>query len=134
MRSPEGRILVDGFFDSVVDVTDDDRRLIEQIPFDPDEVKAELGINGFFGEPGYSAPERLRARPTLEINGITADFQGEGIKTVLPARASAKITCRLVPIRIPTRSTASSSSTWPRTGPRGSLQLLEPCRSRPDRT
>ncbi|GIV76744.1 dipeptidase [Litorilinea aerophila] len=102
MRSPDGKILVDGFYDDVV-FTEEDRRLIAQVPFDEAEFKAELGVTELFGEPGYSTLERIWARPTLEVNGIWGGFQGEGVKTVLPNQAHAKITCRLVANQQPAR-------------------------------
>ena len=61
----------------------------------------EIGVEALFGEPGYTPRERTWARPTLEINGIWGGFQGEGVKTVLPNAAHAKITCRLVPDQDP---------------------------------
>jgi acetylornithine deacetylase/succinyl-diaminopimelate desuccinylase-like protein len=96
MRSPAGTILVEGFYDAVIPLSDTDRALIAAVPFDEAEYKARLGIDGLVGEPGYTARERNWARPTLEINGIWGGFQGEGVKTVIPGEAHAKITCRLV--------------------------------------
>ncbi len=101
MRSADGKILVDGFYDDVVDLTADDRAKIAAVPFDEAAYKAQLGINEVYGEPGYSTRERAWARPTLEINGIWGGFQGEGVKTVLPNEAHAKITCRLVADQAP---------------------------------
>ncbi|MGH2479209.1 MAG: M20/M25/M40 family metallo-hydrolase, partial [Ktedonobacteraceae bacterium] len=65
-------------------------------PFDEDALKTRVGVNALLAEPGYTSQEHLAARPTLEVNGIWGGFQGEGIKTVLPNEAHAKITCRLV--------------------------------------
>jgi acetylornithine deacetylase/succinyl-diaminopimelate desuccinylase-like protein len=96
MRSAEGEILVEGFYDAVRSLSDEDRAMIARVPFDEAAYKAQLGVTGLFGEPGYSTYERGWARPTLEVNGIWGGFQGEGVKTVLPAEAHAKITCRLV--------------------------------------
>lgn len=96
MRSPDGKITVDGFYDDAVDLTEEDRRQISAVPFDEARYLAELGVDAGFGEPGYTLPERAWARPTLELNGIWGGFQGEGVKTVLPKEAHAKITCRLV--------------------------------------
>jgi acetylornithine deacetylase/succinyl-diaminopimelate desuccinylase-like protein len=96
MRSPEGKILVKGFYDSVIPLTEANRRQIATVPFDETEFKTGLGIEDIFGEPGYTTMERIGARPTIEINGIWGGFQGEGTKTVLPKEAHAKVTCRLV--------------------------------------
>lgn len=101
LRSPEGKILVKGFYDGVRPLTDEERADIARVPFDEKEFFAGVGVTEGFGEPGYSTLERLWARPTLEVNGIWGGFQGEGTKTVLPAEAHAKITCRLVPDQEP---------------------------------
>jgi acetylornithine deacetylase/succinyl-diaminopimelate desuccinylase-like protein len=103
MRAPDGKITVDGFFDDVRPLTDDDRQTIARVPFDEAAYKAGVGVEALFGEPGYSTHERAWARPTLELNGIWGGFQGEGTKTVLPNEAHAKITCRLVPDQDPVR-------------------------------
>jgi acetylornithine deacetylase/succinyl-diaminopimelate desuccinylase-like protein len=96
LRSPEGKILVEGFYDSVLPLSDADRAAIAAIPFDSHEYQEKVGVTALLAEPGYTSQEHLAARPTLEINGIWGGFQGEGVKTVLPAEAHAKITCRLV--------------------------------------
>ena len=96
MRSPEGHILVEGFYDNVVDLTDQERSFIAQVPYSEADYKSMLGVDALWGEPGYTTRERNWARPTLEINGIWGGFQGEGAKTVIPGKAHAKITCRLV--------------------------------------
>lgn len=100
-RDKEGVIQVEGFYDDVRPVSDEERAEFAALEFDLEKEKAELGINEDFGESGYSFVERTWIRPTLEINGITGGFSGEGIKTVLPAEASSKITCRLVPDQDP---------------------------------
>jgi acetylornithine deacetylase/succinyl-diaminopimelate desuccinylase-like protein len=104
LRSPDGKIAVPGFFDDVEDLTEEDRRQIAAVPFDEQKYFADLGASAGFGEPGYTTRERAWARPTLEINGIWGGFQGEGVKTVLPKEAHAKITCRLVPNQTPDRT------------------------------
>lgn len=96
MRSPEGKILVEGFYDAVIPLTEAERAAIAAIPFNAQEYQERIGVSALLAEPGYTSQEHLAARPTLEINGIWGGFQGEGIKTVLPAEAHAKITCRLV--------------------------------------
>jgi acetylornithine deacetylase/succinyl-diaminopimelate desuccinylase-like protein len=103
MRSLEGKILVEGFFDDVVPLTETDRETMADVPFDEKKYFDNLGLEEGFGEPGYTTRERAWARPTLEINGLWGGFQGEGLKTVLPNQAHAKITCRLVPNQRPDR-------------------------------
>ena len=101
MRSPQGKILVEGFFDAVRELSESERAQIAEIPYDESQYLAELGLTQLFGEAGYSTYERAWVRPTLEVNGIWGGFQGEGIKTVIPSLAHAKITCRLVPDQEP---------------------------------
>lgn len=96
MRSPDGKILVEGFYDDVRDLTEEDRELITAVPHDDEAFRAQIDVPDTFGEPGYTTVERQFARPTLELNGIWGGFQGDGTKTVLPNEAHAKITCRLV--------------------------------------
>ncbi|TAA73642.1 dipeptidase [Planococcus salinarum] len=100
-RDKEGVIQVEGFYDDVLPVSDKERAEFAALEFNLENEKKELGITEDFGEKGYSFVERTWIRPTLEINGITGGFSGEGIKTVLPAEASSKITCRLVPNQDP---------------------------------
>lgn len=100
-RDKEGVIQVEGFYDDVLEVSDAERAEFAALEFDLEQEKKDLGITEDFGEKGYSFVERTWIRPTLEINGITGGFSGEGIKTVLPAEASSKITCRLVPNQDP---------------------------------
>ena len=101
MRSPQGKILVDGFYDAVRNLTEAERCQIAEIPYDESQYLGELGVEQLYGEDGYSTYERAWVRPTLEVNGIWGGFQGEGIKTVIPSTAHAKITCRLVPDQEP---------------------------------
>lgn len=103
MRAADGRITVAGFYDDVVPLSAEDRAHIAAVPFDEAAYLAALGVDAAFGEPGYTTVERAWARPTLEINGIWGGFQGEGVKTVLPNQAHAKLTCRLVANQTPER-------------------------------
>ena len=103
MKAPDGRITIAGFYDDVVDLSDADRDAIARAPWDEAAYLAQTGAPATHGEPGYSTRENLWARPTLEINGLTSGWQGQGTKTVLPAAASAKITCRLVADQNPER-------------------------------
>lgn len=96
-RDEHGTIQVEGFYDDVIPLSEEERKAYAALQFDEEALKKEIGVDELFGEKGYSYLERIWARPTLEINGISGGFSGEGIKTVLPAEASAKITCRLVP-------------------------------------
>ena len=96
MKGLDGKITVKGFYDDVVPLSDGDRHDIAKVPFDEETYISNLGVPDVFGEPGFTTNERLWARPTLELNGIWGGYQGKGTKTVLPAQAHAKITCRLV--------------------------------------
>ncbi|MCM3636391.1 dipeptidase [Sporosarcina luteola] len=97
----EGTIAVDGFYEDVCPLADEERAAYEALNFDEDALKQEIGVGELFGEKGYSYLERTWTRPTLEVNGVFGGFSGEGIKTVLPSEAGAKITCRLVPDQDP---------------------------------
>ncbi|MEM7031796.1 MAG: dipeptidase [Chloroflexota bacterium] len=96
MHSPSGKITVDGFYDAVMDFSEEDRAEVARVPFDETDYLETLGVKATFGEEGFTTRERSWIRPTLEINGIWGGFQGAGSKTVLPNEAHAKITCRLV--------------------------------------
>ncbi len=90
-------ITIPGFYDDVATATEEERTLLAKAPFDEEEYKKELGIKEVWGEKGYTTNERTGIRPTLEVNGIWGGYTGEGAKTVLPSKAFAKISCRLVP-------------------------------------
>jgi acetylornithine deacetylase/succinyl-diaminopimelate desuccinylase-like protein len=90
-------ITIPGFYDDVIESTDAERAKMAEAPFDLNEFKQDLGITNVWGEKGYSTNERTGIRPTLEVNGIWGGYTGEGAKTVLPSKAFAKISCRLVP-------------------------------------
>ena len=92
-----GKVLIPGFYDDVVDLTETERRQWQSLPFSEEEFMQQVGVRATFGEPGYSTIERCWSRPTMDINGISGGYQGEGGKTIVPAKASAKFTCRLVP-------------------------------------
>ena len=107
MKSADGLVTVAGFYDDVIDLTPQDRAAIARIPYDEVSYLAETGAPAVVGEPGYSTRERLWARPTLDVNGLTSGWQGIGSKTVLPAEARAKITCRLVADQDPAKVLAA---------------------------
>ncbi|WP_227394590.1 dipeptidase [Jeotgalibacillus aurantiacus] len=100
-RDENGMIQVDRFYDKVEPLTDEEKKEYEALNFSDEALMKELEVNELFGEEGYSTLERMWTRPTLEINGMWGGFEGEGIKTVLPNEAHAKITCRLVPHQDP---------------------------------
>ena len=97
----DGHILVPGFYDKVVDLSAAERAEIASLPFHENEWLASTGASLAVGEKGYSTLERVWARPSLDCNGIWGGFEGEGAKTIIPARAHAKISCRLVPHQEP---------------------------------
>lgn len=101
MRDTEGKIQVEGFYDKVAPLSAEDRAAIAAVPFDAAALRGQVGVDALVAEPGYTPQEHMTARPTLEVNGIWGGFQGEGTKTVLPAEAHAKVTCRLVPDQDP---------------------------------
>ncbi len=100
LHDENNHITIPGFYDDVVEATADERKLMAQAPFDEQEFKDDLGIKELWGEKGFSTNERTGIRPTLELNGIWGGYTGEGAKTVLPSKAFAKISARLVPNQI----------------------------------
>ena len=101
LHDDDHRVTVDGFYDDVVPLTDDEREAYRALPFDEAAWREEAGVKRTKSEAGYSTLEGTTGRPTLDCNGIWGGYTGEGAKTVLPARASAKISCRLVPGQTP---------------------------------
>jgi acetylornithine deacetylase/succinyl-diaminopimelate desuccinylase-like protein len=101
MHDEDGRVTIDGFYNKVRPLTDVEREQIERIPFNETEYLNKTGAKSLYGEVGFNTYERSGARPTLEVNGIIGGFNGEGIKTILPSSARAKISCRLVPDQNP---------------------------------
>ncbi|MEZ6051627.1 MAG: dipeptidase [Planctomycetaceae bacterium] len=97
LHDDDGRIQIPGFYDDVIPLTDEERRAFADLPFDEQAYCKSLGIDAVAGEAGYTTLERRWARPTCDINGFFGGYQGEGPKTIIPAKATAKITCRLVP-------------------------------------
>jgi acetylornithine deacetylase/succinyl-diaminopimelate desuccinylase-like protein len=101
LHDEDGRVTVQGFYDAVRPISDSERREIAALPFDEREWLRSTGAPATWGEKGYSTLERVWARPTLDCCGIGGGFQGEGAKTIIPSRARAKISCRLVPDQEP---------------------------------
>jgi acetylornithine deacetylase/succinyl-diaminopimelate desuccinylase-like protein len=97
LHDDDGRVTIPGFYDKVAQLSPSERKAINEAPFDLEEYKRELGIDDVRGEKGYTTLERTGIRPTLDVNGIWGGYTGEGAKTVLPSKAHAKISMRLVP-------------------------------------
>jgi len=97
LKNDEGVVQIPGFYDEVQELSGEDRDAYNKLPFDETAYRKKLGLNALHGEKGYSTLERATARPTLDVNGLWSGYQGEGAKTVLPSKAGAKISMRLVP-------------------------------------
>lgn len=97
LHDEKNRITIPGFYDDVLVLSDEERRALNEAPFNLEEYKAALGIDEVWGEEGYTTLERTGIRPTLDVCGIWGGYTGEGAKTVLPSKAYAKISMRLVP-------------------------------------
>jgi len=97
LKDENNRITIPGFYDRVIELSDEDRKALNESPFDLDEYKKDLGIRSVLGEKGYTTLERVGIRPALDVNGFWGGYTGSGAKTVLPSKAYAKISMRLVP-------------------------------------
>jgi acetylornithine deacetylase/succinyl-diaminopimelate desuccinylase-like protein len=97
LHDENNHITIPGFYDDVAVATDEERKLMAMAPFDAKEYATDLGVKELWGEKGFSTNERTGIRPTIELNGIWGGYTGEGAKTVLPSKAFAKISARLVP-------------------------------------
>jgi acetylornithine deacetylase/succinyl-diaminopimelate desuccinylase-like protein len=96
LKTEDGLVAVPGFYDHVRPLSERDRTELARLPLDVETFTRDLGVPELFGDPAYTPLERRGARPTLDVNGIWGGFQGEGSKTIIPAHAHAKISCRLV--------------------------------------
>jgi acetylornithine deacetylase/succinyl-diaminopimelate desuccinylase-like protein len=101
LKDENGRVRVPGFYDGVRPLSEHERAELGKLPFDEAAYRAAIGVDALTGEPGFSPLERLWARPTLDVNGMWGGFQGPGAKTIIPAEAHAKLSCRLVPDQDP---------------------------------
>lgn len=101
LKDKDGVIQVEGFYDDVEPMTPEMREAYKKLPHDDEEYKKDLQLNALHGEKGYTTLERASARPTLDVNGIWGGYQKEGAKTVLPGKAGAKVSMRLVPDQDP---------------------------------
>jgi acetylornithine deacetylase/succinyl-diaminopimelate desuccinylase-like protein len=103
LKGPDGRVRIPGFYDDVVPLDGGDRAGYAELPFDDEAYRAGIGVPALVGEAGYTTLERKSGRPTLDVNGIWGGYQGEGAKTIIPGRAGAKVSCRLVADQDPQR-------------------------------
>jgi succinyl-diaminopimelate desuccinylase len=126
MIDRRGKVQIPGFYDDVVPLTDRERQQFAALPFSEAEFFAEVGVQEAFGEEGYSALERRWARPTFDVCGLWGGYQGEGSKTVLPAKAGAKFSFRLVPNQSPEKITAALHRWLPEITPPGAtVELID---------
>lgn len=119
-------ITIPGFYDDVVELTVDERNALNSAPFDVEEYKRELQIGDVMGEKGFSTLERTATRPTLDVNGIWGGYTGEGAKTVLPSKAYAKISMRLVPNQSPDKITELFQKHFESIAPAGVKVVVKP--------
>jgi acetylornithine deacetylase/succinyl-diaminopimelate desuccinylase-like protein len=103
LQASDGRVAMPGFYDDVVELTERERAELARLPFDEAAYMGQIGVEELFGERGYSVLERRGARPTCDVNGLWGGFQDEGAKTIIPAHAHAKVSCRLVANQDPHR-------------------------------
>lgn len=106
LHDDKGKVTIPGFYEKVAKLSETERKAINKAPFDLDDYKRDLGIEEVAGEEGYTTLERTGIRPTLDVNGIWGGYTGEGAKTVLPSKAHAKISMRLVPDQVSAEITA----------------------------
>jgi len=105
LHDEAGKVTIPGFYDKVAELTAAEREAMNKAPFSLEDYKKDLNIDDIKGERGYTTVERTGIRPTLDVNGIWGGYTGEGAKTVLPSKASAKISMRLVPNQVSTEIT-----------------------------
>jgi acetylornithine deacetylase/succinyl-diaminopimelate desuccinylase-like protein len=107
LHNPDGSVNIPGFYDDVRKLTDQERKIWASLPFNDESHRKEMGVPHLSGEAGFTTLERKWARPTCDINGLTSGYQGPGAKTIIPAKASAKVSMRLVPDQDPKKIEAA---------------------------
>jgi acetylornithine deacetylase/succinyl-diaminopimelate desuccinylase-like protein len=126
MIDERGKVRLPGFYDDVVPLSERERQQFAALPFSDPQFFADIGVSGAVGEAGYTVLERRWARPTFDICGLTSGYQGDGAKTVLPSKASAKFSYRLVPNQSPAKITAALRQWLPGVTPPGvTVELID---------
>ncbi len=126
MHDENNHITIPGFYDNVVELSAEERAELNKAPFDLNAYKKDLDIDDVWGEKGYSVLERTGIRPTLDVNGIWGGYTGEGSKTVLPSKAYAKISMRLVPNQSSDEITAKFKKHFESIAPAGTKVVVKP--------
>lgn len=126
MKDKNNRITIPGFYDDVTELTKEERTELNKTPFDLADYKKDLGIDEIVGETGYTTLERTGIRPTFELNGIWGGYTGEGSKTVLPSKAYAKISMRLVPNQTTDKITELFTKHFTSSAPKGVKVKVSP--------
>lgn len=126
LHDENNHITIPGFYDDVVELSKEEREALNKAPFDIEAYEKDLSINEVWGEKGYTTLERTGIRPTLEVNGIWGGYTGEGAKTVLPAKANAKISMRLVPNQNSDRITELFTEHFKSITPKGVTVKIRP--------
>ncbi|MFC4426026.1 dipeptidase [Deinococcus navajonensis] len=119
LKDDQGRVTIPGFYDGIEELTEQERSMWASLPHSDAEFAASIGVEALPGEAGYSVLERIWGRPTLDVNGIWGGYQGEGSKTVIAAKAGAKVSMRLVPGQSPDRITQLIKEYVPQIAPAG---------------
>lgn len=126
LKDNNGKITIDGFYDNVINLSNLEREELNAAPFNLEEYKKDLEIDDISGENGFTTLERTGVRPTLDVNGIWGGYTGLGAKTVLPSKASAKISMRLVPNQHPDKITELFTNHFLKIAPKSVKVIVKP--------
>jgi acetylornithine deacetylase/succinyl-diaminopimelate desuccinylase-like protein len=126
LKDENGHITIPGFYDKVIELSPELRKEFDKVPFNLENYKKSIGISDIRGEAGYSTLERVSIRPTLDVNGIWGGYTGEGAKTVIPSKAYAKLSMRLVPNQVSSEITALFQDYFNNIAPQGISVAVKP--------